>query len=96
VAFADKTLVCRECGTSFVFTAGEQEFYKSHGLVHEPARCPSCRTARRRGNSRLEDRPRSMYSAVCAACGEPTEVPFQPRLGRPVYCKSCFETRRRA
>ena len=24
----DKTLVCRECGTEFVFSASEQEFYE--------------------------------------------------------------------
>ena len=25
--YEDKTLVCKECGKEFVFTAGEQEFY---------------------------------------------------------------------
>ena len=25
--YEDKTLVCKECGNEFVFTAGEQEFY---------------------------------------------------------------------
>ena len=25
--YEDKTLVCKECGSEFVFTAGEQEFY---------------------------------------------------------------------
>ncbi|MBQ9300647.1 MAG: zinc-ribbon domain containing protein, partial [Clostridia bacterium] len=25
--YEDKTLVCRDCGQEFVFTAGEQEFY---------------------------------------------------------------------
>lgn len=25
--YQDKTLVCKECGAEFVFTAGEQEFY---------------------------------------------------------------------
>ena len=27
--YEDKTLVCKECGKEFVFTAGEQEFYAS-------------------------------------------------------------------
>ena len=26
--FVDETLVCKECGNEFVFTAGEQQFYK--------------------------------------------------------------------
>ncbi|MBQ2898524.1 MAG: zinc-ribbon domain containing protein, partial [Oscillospiraceae bacterium] len=25
--YEDKTLVCKECGKEFTFTAGEQEFY---------------------------------------------------------------------
>lgn len=43
----DKTLVCKECGREFTFTAGEQEFYASRGLTHEPSRCPECRAARK-------------------------------------------------
>ena len=93
MAFEDKTLVCRECGDSFTFSAGEQEFYQSRGLMHEPARCPTCRTARRRGNLR-SDQPREMYPVVCDSCGTSTEVPFQPRQGRPVYCNDCFKTAR--
>ena len=53
MAFADKTLVCRDCNQSFTFTAGEQEFYASRGFTNEPSRCPSCRAARKaeRGDS---------------------------------------------
>jgi len=43
----DKTLVCKECGREFTFTAGEQEFYASRGLTNEPGRCPECRAARK-------------------------------------------------
>lgn len=49
MAFADKTLTCRDCGSQFVFTAGEQEFYASKGFANEPTRCPSCRQARKAG-----------------------------------------------
>ena len=35
--FEDKTLVCKECGKEFVFTAGEQEFYAARPAV-TPAR----------------------------------------------------------
>ncbi len=94
MAFEDKTLVCRECGDSFTFSSGEQEFYQNRGLVNEPARCPSCRAARRRGGGGgfQSDQPRTMYPAVCASCGIETEVPFQPRQGRPVYCNDCFRS----
>lgn len=36
---------------------------------------------------------RQMFKAVCADCGTTTEVPFEPRQGRPVYCRDCFERR---
>ncbi|MSP79210.1 MAG: hypothetical protein EXR67_06660, partial [Dehalococcoidia bacterium] len=34
--------------------------------------------------------PRQMFPAVCATCGKATQVPFQPRGDRPVYCSDCF------
>jgi CxxC-x17-CxxC domain-containing protein len=42
----DKTLVCRDCGNSFTFTEGEQEFYNSRGYS-EPQRCADCRAAKK-------------------------------------------------
>jgi CxxC-x17-CxxC domain-containing protein len=38
-------------------------------------------------------RERQMFPAVCASCGRQTEVPFQPRGDRPVYCSDCFRSR---
>jgi CxxC-x17-CxxC domain-containing protein len=38
--------------------------------------------------------PRQMYPAVCSACGKETEVPFQPRNDKPVYCRECFKEKR--
>lgn len=38
----DVWLKCWECGERFLFTVGEQQFYKQKGFV-EPKRCPSCR-----------------------------------------------------
>jgi CxxC-x17-CxxC domain-containing protein len=40
--------------------------------------------------------PRQMYPTVCSACGKETEVPFQPRTDKPVYCSECFAERRPA
>ena len=50
----DKTLVCKDCGKDFVFTAGEQEFYKEKGFENEPVRCPDCRRARKQQNNRRQ------------------------------------------
>ena len=52
--YADKTLSCRDCNATFVFTSGEQEFYASRGFDNPPSRsCPTCRAARKaeRSNS---------------------------------------------
>ncbi len=38
--------------------------------------------------------PRQMYPAVCSNCGKDTEVPFQPRTDKPVFCRECFQSRR--
>ena len=43
--FEDKTLVCKDCGAEFIFSAGEQEFYAEKGFQNEPIRCKACRNA---------------------------------------------------
>jgi len=90
VTLTDKTLVCSDCGQEFTFTAGEQEFYSSRGLVNEPKRCTECRAVRRRERRDGYGGPRQTFSAICATCGVETTVPFEPTEGRPVYCKECY------
>ena len=41
--FQDETIVCVDCGKEFVFTTGEQNFYKEKGLQNKPKRCIDCR-----------------------------------------------------
>lgn len=91
--FEDKTLVCRDCGAEFVFSASEQEFFAEKGFTNEPGRCLPCRQSRKsqRNGGRA---PRQMYPAVCASCGNETQVPFQPSGERPVYCSDCFQAQR--
>jgi CxxC-x17-CxxC domain-containing protein len=100
MSYADKTLTCSDCNTSFTFSASEQEFFASKGFTNEPGRCPDCRAARKQqrgggyggGGYRQQ---REMYPAVCASCGKSTQVPFEPRNGRPVYCSDCYSKTRR-
>src|SRR5262249_30733784 len=47
VSYADKTLACRDCGQTFTFTVGEQEFFASRGFTNEPTRCEQCRADRK-------------------------------------------------
>ena len=95
--FEDKTLTCADCGVDFVFTAGEQQFFQSKGYTNEPKRCPSCRQIRRAqrgGQGNGNNQTRQMFKTVCAACGKEAEVPFEPREGRPVYCRDCYSNTR--
>jgi CxxC-x17-CxxC domain-containing protein len=85
----DRTLTCRECGDSFIFSAGEQQFFATKGLQHDPQRCPSCRAQAKR--NRAIGAPREYHAAVCGRCGAQAMVPFAPRLDRPVYCSSCYD-----
>jgi CxxC-x17-CxxC domain-containing protein len=105
---ADVTLTCRDCGQTFTFTSGEQDFYASRGFS-EPSRCPDCRAARksqREGGSYGSSSSsyaggygsggrgqREMFSATCSSCGKEAQVPFRPSGDKPVYCSDCFQQR---
>ena len=92
---ADKTLSCKDCNATFIFTESEQDFYREKGFQNEPQRCPDCRAAKKqqsRGGSRGD---REMFPAVCAQCGKQTTVPFQPSGDKPVYCRDCYQPRGR-
>jgi CxxC-x17-CxxC domain-containing protein len=97
MSLQDKNLTCSECGSPFTFSVQDQEFYQSKGYTNEPKRCPTCRQARKSerngtsgGYSSGYGSPRQMYPVTCSQCGKATEVPFEPRSGRPVYCSDCF------
>ena len=104
MSYIDRILVCRDCSNSFTFSSGEQSFYAARGLMNDPQRCSSCRSARRGSPAKGDDRyvsygrfasfggrsPRQMHPAVCTTCGQLTEVPFVPRVDRPVFCTECF------
>lgn len=92
--YEDETLVCRDCGQEFVFSASEQAFFAEKGFMNKPSRCPKCRAARRAQNGNGFSAPRQMYDVVCANCGKATQVPFQPRGDRPVLCRECFDAQR--
>lgn len=93
MGFEDKSINCSECGTTFTFSAGEQEFFAQKGFANEPRRCPSCRATRNSGRGSFSGggaSKRQMFPVICAQCGKETEVPFEPRGDRPVYCSTCY------
>lgn len=85
MSFADKTLTCRDCGASFVFTAGEQEFYASKGFVNEPTRCPSCRQARK---SAMSSGGGARSSAPRSSTGGDYGAPRE-RTAHKTVCANC-------
>ncbi len=91
--YEDKTLTCCDCGNEFIFSASEQEFYAEKGFQNEPRRCKACRDARKAQNGN-GNATRPMFTVICDGCGCETQVPFQPRGDRPVYCRNCFEAQR--
>ncbi len=93
--YTDRTITCVDCKKTFVFTAGEQEFYASKGFSSDPRRCPECRRKRKESNSQgNRSGAREMHEVVCANCGVTTQVPFRPRGDRPVLCSNCFKESR--
>ncbi len=54
IFYRDMELICRSCGATFIFTAGEQEFYADKGFLNEPTRCPKCRNRRETQRRRTE------------------------------------------
>jgi CxxC-x17-CxxC domain-containing protein len=96
--YTDETLSCLDCGRSFIFTASQQEFFASKGFANKPGRCDDCRAARKAASGGQHSsfasgrRDRELFKATCSQCGGVAEVPFQPRTGRPVYCRDCFSS----
>ncbi len=92
--YTDETLTCLDCGRSFTFSASEQDFFAAKGFTNKPGRCGDCRAARKAANGGQRGTSahstRELFKATCSQCGGVAEVPFQPRTGRPVYCRDCF------
>jgi CxxC-x17-CxxC domain-containing protein len=106
VTYADRSLTCVDCGVEFIHSAADQEYYAQKGFASDPKRCASCRASRRasreagydvrdiggpRGYERGDDRvSREYFAVICSNCGNQAQVPFKPRMDRPVYCSDCF------
>jgi CxxC-x17-CxxC domain-containing protein len=94
---SDLSIRCGDCGAAFVFTTSEGELYAARGLV-PPKRCKHCRETRKfaRRDSRPPELPRPRWDATCTGCGSAARVPFEPAVGRDVFCRACWDARRRA
>ncbi len=55
MSFEDKTIRCADCGSDFMFSASEQQFFAEKGFTNEPRRCPTCRRTRRQRQGNRTD-----------------------------------------
>lgn len=92
----DSEIVCTDCREAFVWTSGEQLFFRDKGLQNPPKRCKTCKQAK---NERIAQIVAAQAAGIkqkievavnCAVCEATTTVPFYPSQGRPVLCRSCF------
>jgi CxxC-x17-CxxC domain-containing protein len=101
--FQDKVLKCIDCGSDFIFTAGEQLFFHDKQFKNEPKRCKACK-AKRLAVLGAPTTPgasvpvfnKTETRTTCSQCGKETTVPFKPTQGRPVFCRECFVQKRPA
>ncbi len=80
---------CIQCKEIFVFTEKEQEQFYQRNLM-TPQRCTQCRAKKA---AKREGAPKR-FEIVCDHCGKHDSVPFQPKVGRSVLCKECFQASR--
>ncbi|MFI5071870.1 MAG: zinc-ribbon domain containing protein [Terriglobales bacterium] len=96
--FQDKLLTCVDCGIDFIFTSGEQEFFRDKQFKNAPKRCKACKMKRvsvlGAAPSSAPNLPKIETRTKCSHCGKETTVPFRPTQGRPVFCRECFQDRR--
>jgi CxxC-x17-CxxC domain-containing protein len=85
----DVEIPCVQCREVFVFTEKEQESFYQKNMM-PPQRCPRCRSK----NAAQGDAAPTRFEIVCDNCGKHDQVPFQPKTGRSVLCRECFEAGR--
>lgn len=81
----DRTLICKDCGKKFIWTAGEQKFFIDKDLKNIPKRCKIC-TAEYKNKLR-EKHP--AWWVKCSRCGKKAEVCFEPKTEH-IFCENCF------
>ncbi len=87
-------LTCSKCGNHI-----SQLPFQPSG--DRPVFCADCNRAFRAtkmgGTSSAPRAPRQMFSVnmTCAGCGaQITQLPFEPKGDKPVYCRDCMKSRR--
>lgn len=82
----DIEIPCIQCKTNFLFTEKEQEIFYQRNMM-PPQRCAQCRSKK----AALDSDSSGKFAIVCDHCGKTDYVPFQPKVGRSVFCKECHQ-----
>jgi len=89
--YQDRTLVCRDCGRTFSWSAGEQAFFASKGFTHPPSRCKEHRFKHKAQIEGVRGAlSQRKYDIICSNCGRPGQVPFEPESKESLLCADCF------
>src|SRR5215210_359922 len=89
MSYADKPLTCRDCGTAFLFTTGEQEFFAQKGFTNEPSRCPDCRSVRKASGGGGSGYSSGGYGSGGYSSGGGGGYDHQDRQMFSTTCSSC-------
>ena len=65
MSFQEKSIVCSDCGVSFIFSVEDQEYFQSKGFTNEPKRCPSCRQAKKQ-NAMVKEMTATEHKEKCS------------------------------
>ncbi len=85
----DVDITCVQCKENFNFSQQEQEKFYQRNMT-TPQRCPKCGSKKAAEGGNAPKR----FEIVCDNCGKHDQVPFQPKSGRSVLCKDCFQASR--
>jgi CxxC-x17-CxxC domain-containing protein len=91
--FVDRSLKCVACGTDFVFTINEQQFFAQKGLANRPKRCIDCRVLLR---AHRNGEMANTTVVQCTECGVNCRVPFVPRGHKAILCLTCMHTQKQS
>lgn len=81
----DIEIPCVQCKDIFIFTEKEQDVFYQRNMM-PPQRCPKCRSKKVAAG----DNAPKKFEIVCDNCGKHDHVPFQPKVGRAVLCRECY------
>jgi len=76
-------------GTAITFVA-----YEDKKALKDIRSKTNTRITEMRTDIEVSPGPAKKYDAVCSKCNKKFKLPFKPTKGRPVYCRSCFKSKR--